>query len=55
MKRRTFLSLMGAAAVSGSLMLTGCGRSADSDDRKIIRIGHVQSATHPDHLGGTHQ
>ena len=51
MKRRTFLSLMGAAAVSSSLLLTGCGKGSDSDDRKIVRIGHVQSSTHPDHLG----
>ena len=50
MKRRTFLSLMGAAAMSGGLMLTGCG-GGEQDDRKIIRIGHVQSQTHPDHLG----
>lgn len=26
MKRRTFLSLMGAAALTSSMMLTGCGR-----------------------------
>ena len=51
MKRRTFLSLMGAAAVTSSLALTGCGSGSDKDDRKIIRIGHVQSANHPDHLG----
>ena len=50
MKRRTFLSLMGAAAMSGGLMLTGCS-GGEQDDRKIIRIGHVQSQTHPDHLG----
>ena len=31
-------------------MLTGCGAGSD-DDRKIVRIGHVQSQTHPDHLG----
>ena len=51
MKRRTFLSLMGAAAVSSSLLLTGCGKGRDSDGQKVVRIGHVQSATHPDHLG----
>ena len=50
MKRRTFLSLMGAAALTSSMMLTGCGASS-GDDRKIVRIGHVQSQTHPDHLG----
>lgn len=50
MKRRTFLSLMGAAALTSSMMLTGCGAGPD-DDRKIVRIGHVQSQTHPDHLG----
>ena len=50
MKRRTFLSLMGAAALSSSMMLTGCGVGS-GDDRKIVRIGHVQSQTHPDHLG----
>ena len=50
MKRRTFLSLMGAAALTSSMMLTGCGAGSD-DDRKIVRIGHVQSQTHPDHLG----
>ena len=49
MKRRTFLSLMGAAALTSSMMLTGCGAGSD-DDRKIVRIGHVQSQTHPDHL-----
>ena len=30
---------------------TGCGAGSDGDDRKIVRIGHVQSQTHPDHLG----
>lgn len=50
MKRRTFLSLMGAAALTSSMMLTGCG-AGTGDDRKIVRIGHVQSQTHPDHLG----
>ncbi len=50
MKRRTFLSLMGAAALTSGMMLTGCG-GAERDDRTIIRIGHVQSQTHPDHLG----
>ena len=50
MKRRTFLSLMGAAALTSGAMLTGCGVGSD-DDRKIVRIGHVQSQTHPDHLG----
>ena len=50
MKRRTFLSLMGAAALTSGMMLTGCG-GAEKDDRTIIRIGHVQSQTHPDHLG----
>ena len=50
MKRRTFLSLMGAAALTSSMMLTGCG-AGSGDDRKIVRIGHVQSQTHPDHLG----
>ena len=51
MKRRTFLSLMGAAALTSGMMLTGCSSSSEKDDRKIIRIGHVQSSTHPDHLG----
>ena len=51
MKRRTFLSLMGAAALTSGMMLTGCGAGSDGDDRKIVRIGHVQSQTHPDHLG----
>ena len=39
MKRRTFLSLMGAAALTSSMMLTGCG-AGSGDDRKIVRIGH---------------
>ena len=53
MKRRKFLSLMGTTALAGGLLLTGCGGSAGAgtDHRKIIRIGHVQSSTHPDHLG----
>ena len=51
MKRRTFLSLMGAAALTSGMMFTGCGAGSDGDDRKIVRIGHVQSQTHPDHLG----
>ena len=34
MKRRTFLSLMGAAALTSSMMLTGCG-AGSGDDRKI--------------------
>ena len=44
MKRRTFLSLMGAAALTSSMMLTGCG-AGSGDDRKIVRIGNVQSQT----------
>lgn len=51
MKRRTFLSLMGAAAVSSGLMLTGCGGSGSADHRRIIRIGHNQSTNHPTHIG----
>ena len=51
MKRRTFLSLMGAAALTSGMMFTGCGAGSDGGDRKIVRIGHVQSQTHPDHLG----
>ena len=51
MKRRTFLSLMGAAVLTSGMMFTGCGAGSDGDDRKIVRIGHVQSQTHPDHLG----
>ena len=31
MKRRTFLSLMGAAALTSSMMLTGCGAGSDDD------------------------
>ena len=51
MKRRRFLSLMGTAALASGLLLTGCGGGEAADDRRIIRIGHVQSANHPDHLG----
>ena len=51
MKRRKFLSLMGSAALASGLLLTGCGAGDSADHRRIIRIGHVQSATHPDHLG----
>ena len=53
MKRRKFLSLMGAAAASG-LLLAGCGAGSGGkghSGQKVIRIGHVQSSTHPDHLG----
>ena len=53
MKRREFLSLMGTTALASGLLLTGCGKGAESDDRRVIRIGHVQSASHPDHLGLT--
>ena len=53
MKRRRFLSLMGTAALASGLLLTGCGGGEAADDRRIIRIGHVQSANHPDHLGLT--
>ena len=53
MKRRKFLSLMGTTALASGLLLTGCGKGAGSDDRRVIRIGHVQSASHPDHLGLT--
>ena len=37
MKRRTFLSLMGAAALTSSMMLTGCGVGS-GDDRKICLL-----------------
>lgn len=53
MKRRTFLSWMGAAAISSGLMLTGCGASGGADHRRIIRIGHNQSTSHPTHIGLT--
>ena len=53
MKRRRFLSLMGTGALASGLLLTGCGGGEAADDRRIIRIGHVQSANHPDHLGQT--
>ena len=53
MKRRRFLSLMGTAALASGLLLTGCGGGEAADDRRIIRIGHVQSANHHDHLGLT--
>ena len=52
MKRRKFLSLMGAAA--SGLLLAGCGAGSSGKGhggQKVIRIGHVQSSTHPDHLG----
>ena len=42
MKRRKFLSLMGTTALASGLLLTGCGKGAGSDDRRVIRIGHVQ-------------
>ena len=50
MKRRTFLSLMGAAALTSSMMLTGCGVGT-GDGRKIVRIGRVQSRAGTDQLG----
>ena len=40
MKRRTFLSLMGAAALTSSMMLTGCG-AGSGDNRKIEDIDPV--------------
>ena len=49
-EEKNVLSLMGAAALTSSMMRTGCG-AGSGDDRKIVRIGHVQSQTHPDHLG----
>lgn len=49
MKRRKWLALIGVAAVLLAL-LTGCG---DADDRKIVRIGHNQSTSHPTHIGLT--
>jgi len=39
-----------ATALLACALLTGCG-AGSGDDRKIVRIGHVQSQTHPDHLG----
>lgn len=32
-------------------VIMGCGKSTDVKNKKIIRIAHGQSATHPDHLG----
>ena len=43
MKRRTFLSLMGAAALTSSMMLTGCGVGT-GDDRKLSLI-HISEPT----------
>lgn len=34
-----------------SLSLTGCSALSVSDGKRIIRISHSQSETHPDHLG----
>jgi len=37
MKRRTFLSLMGAAALTSSMMLTGCGAGSGGCSRSCGR------------------
>lgn len=46
-KAKRFLALY--LAVTVALLLTGCG--ALKTDKRIIRISHGQSETHPDHLG----
>lgn len=32
-------------------VMMGCGKESNVQNKKIIRIAHSQSATHPDHLG----
>ena len=46
MKKAIAVTLCAAAALSG---LSGC--SAITDGKRIIRISHAQSETHPEHLG----
>lgn len=45
MKKAVFLAAAGMTA----LALSGC--SAGSSGKRIVRISHAQSETHPEHLG----
>ena len=45
MKKAVFLAAAGMTA----LALSGC--SAGSGGKRIVRISHAQSETHPEHLG----
>ncbi|MGN0707907.1 MAG: TRAP transporter substrate-binding protein [Faecalibacterium sp.] len=51
MKKTGLVSLICALALLSCCFLTGCGGSADH--RRIIRIGHNQSTSHPTHIGLT--
>lgn len=46
--RKTWAFLLAAAALASGC-LAGCSGAAD--DRRIVRIGHNQSTSHPSHLG----
>lgn len=40
-------------AVIAASLLAGCGGSGDGTDKRIVRIGHNQSSTHPTHIALT--
>lgn len=47
--KRTGITLLGAGLILGcAFSMTGCGIGGD---KRIIRISHAQSETHPEHLG----
>ena len=50
MKKARWIALLCVIALVATLF-AGCG--ANGDDRRIIRIGHNQSTTHPTHIGLT--
>ena len=39
------------AAVAGAVMVSASGCSLVSSGKRIIRVSHAQSETHPEHLG----
>ena len=45
------LKKLGIAAVAGAVMVSASGCSSVSSGKRIIRVSHAQSETHPEHLG----
>ena len=50
MKKARWIALL-CVIVLVATLFAGCG--ANNDGRRIIRIGHNQSTTHPTHIGLT--
>lgn len=53
MKRFRKVIAAALTAVIAASLLAGCGGNGADDGKRIVRIGHNQSSTHPTHIGLT--